>query len=76
MWKDFSKKSSTIWASALKKVYQPCPRPTKFQSISMTKRHIINLSVAPTCLRPALYVAYSIGELYVPNWVMSLHKDS
>jgi len=29
----------------------------------MKKRHIINLSGAPTCLGPALYVAYSIGEL-------------
>jgi len=57
--KGFLKKSSTIYASALKKVYQPCPR----QSISTKKRHIINLSGAPTCLGPALYVAYSIGEL-------------
>jgi len=74
--KGFVQKSSTIWASALKKVYQPCPRPPKFQSISMKKRHIINLSGAPKCLGPALYVAYSIGELYVPNWVTLLHKDS
>jgi len=74
--KGFLWKSSTIWASALKKVYQPCPRPTKFQSISMNKHHIIDLSGAPTCLGPALYVAYSIDELYVPNWVTLHHKDS
>jgi ABC-type siderophore export system fused ATPase/permease subunit len=68
--KGFLQKSSTILANALKKVYQTCPMPTKFQSISMKKCHIINLSGAPTCLGPALYVAYSTGELYVLNWVM------
>jgi len=42
----------------------------------MTKHHIINLSGAPACLGPALYVACSIGELYVLKWVTLLYKDS
>lgn len=54
--REFNRKSSAIWARALKKVCQPCP------GSKMSKRNIgmkgchINLPGMPTCLGPALFL--------------------
>jgi len=52
---EFHRKSSAIWARALKKVCQPCSGPKMSKrNIGMKGCHIINLPGTPTCLGPAL----------------------
>jgi hypothetical protein len=51
--KNISKKLSTIWAHALKKIHQPCPLVLcckNLRNISLKGHQVISLPGAPTCI--------------------------
>jgi hypothetical protein len=65
--KQFLRKLSAIWTSALKNLRQPCPRPKNLKNISFRVCQIISLPGAPTSLGPDLTAALQTPVTLPPD---------